>query len=131
MQDSDTATMPKISHEFERRLRELDPDQKVRVIVFLRTQASGDESAAPRSRAERQAVGEAVRKAAERILPEIDAILQLYGGQRLDERPGVLGNVSVETTRAGIEALAASRHVNTILEDQPIFPLVSSKPAGA
>ena len=63
---------------------------------------------------------EASRKSAERALTDIDAILKRHDGRRLARRPNALGSVPVETTAAGIKALASSRWVQAILEDQPI-----------
>jgi hypothetical protein len=110
---------PKISYEFEARLKRLKPEQQVRAIVLLQTQNT-DPAATRPSRADRQKVISAVRHAAQAALPEIDRILKNFRGQRLDSGVNALGSIAVETTVEGIHALAASEHVKAILEDQPI-----------
>jgi hypothetical protein len=60
------------------------------------------------------------RKSAEAALPDIDGILKRFNGKRLATSPDALGCIPVETTAAGITALAASERVKAILEDQPI-----------
>ena len=55
------------------------------------------------------------------VLPEIDRILEEHRGRRLKGEIGALGAVPVATTRAGIDALTASEHVQAIFEDQAIF----------
>jgi hypothetical protein len=53
-------------------------------------------------------------------MTDIDSILKRHDGRRLARRPNALGSMPVETTAAGIKALASSRWVQAILEDQPI-----------
>jgi len=110
----------KISPEFSARLARLGPRQKIRAIVMLRTDIAGEASTRRQSRAERQAVIEAIRKSAEPALVDIDGILERFDGKRLATNVDALGCIPVETTAAGITALAASDHVKAILEDQPI-----------
>jgi hypothetical protein len=40
--------------------------------------------------------------------------------KKLTTNPDALGSISVETTAAGIAALAASEHVKAIIEDQAV-----------
>lgn len=110
----------KISPGFKARLERLVPQQKVRVIVLLRTNEAGKAHRRRQSREERQTAIEAIRKSAERALMDIDSILKRFGGQRLATTPDALGSIPVKTTAAGIATLAASEHVKAILEDQAI-----------
>ncbi len=111
----------KISREFATRLEHLSPRDKVRAVVLLNTPNGANKTATRRlSRAERKAAAEARRKSAEHALPDIDKIIQEFGGQRLEPRPSALGSVHVETTPAGVKALAASKHVKAVLEDQRV-----------
>lgn len=113
----------KISSEFAARLNILEPKQKVRAIVLLRAQNAGKLTAQRQSRAERQAAIEAMRKSAKQALGDVDDILERFGGQRLAQIPDALGSIPVETTVAGINALAASEWVKAIIEDQAIHPI--------
>lgn len=110
----------KISSEFSTRLSRLGPGDKVHAFVLLRTSGTSNRSGKRQSRAERKAAVEASRKSAERALTDIDTILKQHNGRRLARRPNALGSMPVETTAAGIKALASSRWVKAILEDQPI-----------
>jgi hypothetical protein len=73
-----------------------------------------------RTRGNRQATIKAMRKSGEQALPDIDRILARFDGKRLAAKPDALGSIPVETTAAGVIALAASEHVKAILEDQAI-----------
>ena len=53
-------------------------------------------------------------------MDDIDEILKKHDGRRLARRPDALGSLPVETTAAGIRALARSRWVQAVFEDQPI-----------
>ncbi len=110
----------KISTEFEARLNRLGSHQKVRAIVMLHFKDAGKARARRQSRVKRQATFNAILESAEAALPEIDEILERFEGRRLAPSVDALACVPVETTTAGIIALAASKHVKTILEDQPI-----------
>jgi len=110
----------KIGREFSARLANLKPDEKVRVIVLLRIQESKKSAKERHSRARRQKIIKAVRRSTQMAMGEIEDILERFGGQRLEERPDVLGSLPVETTVAGIKELAKSDLVKAILEDQAI-----------
>ncbi len=110
----------KISPEFTARLNRLGPHQKVRAIVMLHFKDAGKARARRQSRVKRQATFNAIRESAEATLPEIDEILERFDGRRLVASVDALGSIPIETTTSGITALAASKHVKTILEDQPI-----------
>ena len=115
-----TRRSKKISSEFSARLARLGPRDKVHAFVLLRTGGTGDRSGNRQGRAEREAAVEAARRSAERALTDIDGILEQHDGRRLARRPNALGSMPVETTAAGVKALASSRWVQAILEDQPI-----------
>ncbi len=72
------------------------------------------------TREQQQATSEALRQSTEEALDELDGILARFHGQRLAEHPDVLGSLPVETTAAGLRALASSRWVKAIMEDQAI-----------
>ncbi len=110
----------KISSEFSTRLARLGPGDKVHAFVLLRTGETSNRSGKRQSRAERNAAVKAARKSAEQALTDIDTILKRHDGRRLARRPNALGSMPVETTAAGIKALASSRWVQAVLEDQPI-----------
>lgn len=117
----------KISPEFAARLDRLDPFQKVRVIVLLCLDNALGTSTKRQSPAERQAIIDAVREAAQAKLLEIDRVLEQFGGKRLAPTVDALGSLPIETTVAGINALAASEQVKAILEDQTILPFTELK----
>ena len=116
----------KISSEFAARLDSLAPQQKIRAIVLLNAKNTGKSTRYRQSRAERQAAIKVIRKSAEQALDYIDGVIERFGGQRLAESPDALGSIPVETTAAGINALAESEKVRAILEDQAIYPLLSN-----
>jgi hypothetical protein len=120
------AQQAKISREFSARLSHLKPQQKIHAIVMLETKDAGLVPTQPRSRAHRQAILEAIHHSAEPALKEIDSILEGFDGKRLAEIDA-LGCIPVETTAAGLAALAASKHVKAILEDQPISLLTEPR----
>lgn len=115
-------TKKKISTEFAARLRRYGPGEKVHAIVFLDTSDVKGSSGKRQSREERAAVLEAMQSSARQALDDIDTVLNRFDGQRLAEAPSALGSIPVETTPAGIKALASSKWVQLILEDQSIHP---------
>jgi hypothetical protein len=109
----------KISSGFAARLDRLGPRQKVHAILFLHTDV--DDASSKRQRGdERETAIEATRESAEQALSEVDDILARFDGHRLADRPDVLGSIPIETTTAGLKALASSEWVTAILEDQEI-----------
>lgn len=110
----------KIGPEFAVRLKRLAPQQKIRAIVMLYTKGVSELPGQRQSHAERQKAIEEIRKSVEPALADIDDILKRFGGRRLANSPDALGSTPVESTVAGITALAASKHVRAILEDQAI-----------
>src|SRR3972149_7763698 len=115
----------KISREFAARLNGLGPHQKVRAVVMLETGSAVKAGAGRRPAAVRQAAIASMTEAADEALASIDGSLRRCGGQRLAKSANALGAIPVETTVTGISALAASKHVKAILEDQPISLLAS------
>ena len=111
----------KISADFANRLSNLHPQQKVRVIVFLYVD-KGKNCGARQSPAERKAAIEAIRKSAKLALDYIFKIIQEFGGKPLAEDPGALGQIPIEISAAGVNALAESDLVKAVLEDQQISP---------
>ena len=112
--------MTKISEEFSDRLLQLEHEQKIRAIIMLDTGRGPVVSTGRRSKGGRQDAIEAVRKAAEPALVDIDRILKEHGGKRLAAHVDALGAIAVETTADGTRALADCPMVKAILEDQPI-----------
>ena len=93
---------------------------------MVRTQSPGEGTGRRQIPADRHANIELIRKSAETVLPNIDGILERFDGKRL-ANVDTLGCVPIETTVAGIKALAASDHVKAILEDQPISLLSAAR----
>jgi pimeloyl-ACP methyl ester carboxylesterase len=120
MAHNDDFHQAKIGAEFAARLARRKPQQKVRAIVLLGTDVAGETPARRQSRAEQQTLIEARRKSAEPALIEIDKTLARHDGKRLATSISTLGTVPLETTAAGIKALATSQYVKAILEDQAI-----------
>ena len=112
----------KISAGFSAKLARLGSGDTVRAVVVTRAASAERKPARRQSRQERKAAIEAVRQAAEEALPEIDRVLKEAGGRRLTDSPDALGSIAVETTAAGIMALAESSRVKVVLEDQSISP---------
>lgn len=122
MHDKKTSGKEKISPAFAARLARLRPGQTIRVMVLLRGNDPEKKTTRRQSRVERKAAIKAKRQAAAAALHDIDGILEDLGGQRLADHPDALGSLPLETTAAGIDALAASDRVTAILEDQAIHP---------
>jgi subtilisin family serine protease len=114
------AASDKIGSRFAEMLGRLGPDQKVRAIVLLRLPGSDRGSRRRVASGERRAAVGALRTESEPAVRDIDKILERFKGTRLATHADALGSVPVETTPAGISALATSEHVKAILEDQPI-----------
>jgi hypothetical protein len=113
------ASEGKISPELASRLRRLDPGCQVRVVLFLQTPPLPAQTSRQSPDARQDRV-EAVKESAQRAVSAVDRILADHGGTRLSKSPTALGSLSVETTAAGVSALARSKWVKTVVEDQPI-----------
>ena len=109
----------KISPEFFDKLNRLDPKQKIRIVVMLYTSEMGKKSR-HQPRAERKKAMESILEASKKAIPEIDAILNRYGGEKWASAPDVLGCLPLETTVSGVNALTSLKEVKAVLEDQPI-----------
>jgi hypothetical protein len=110
----------KISAQFSARLARLEPGDKVRAFLLLRVGGPGSRSGRRQTRAEREEAVKAFRKSSGQALDDLDKILKKHDGRLLARRPNALGSLPVETTAAGIRALARSRWVQAVFEDQPI-----------
>jgi hypothetical protein len=110
----------KISPGFARRLADVASGERVRALVLLNRPARHTALKRRPTRAARQKTAVAIRTKANEALPEIDRILGRYKGRRLAQGVNGLGMVPVEAPPAAFRALAASRVVKAILEDQPI-----------
>ncbi|UCC31432.1 MAG: hypothetical protein JSU86_03980 [Phycisphaerales bacterium] len=111
---------PKISAAFSARLAKLAPEQKLRVIVMLANGPSRKSSGRRLTREQRRRAMEKTQATADGALRAVDRILERFDGKRLAKRADALGCVAVETTAAGIRALADAPEVESILEDQQI-----------
>lgn len=113
----------KISPEFEQRLAAREPGSTVQAVLLIAAPLVGETSSSRLERvARRGEMREAIRAAAAAALPEIDRVLARFGGRRLADGVDVLGSLPVETTPAGIRALADASGVRAILENQAVWP---------
>ena len=120
-QGQDKSTKNKISNEFAARLDQLEPGETIRAVILLEVKSS--EKPVVRglqSDTQRKAAVDRVLQAAENALKDIDDIIDGFKGRRLDKHPTALGSVLVETTAAGVYALAESTKVKAIIEDQGV-----------
>ena len=109
----------KISTEFAARLREKPAEAAVSVLVIV----GGPVSSRPggrRSRAARRAAIKELRQRTEAALRDIAAVIEAHGGRVTFSTSGVLGAVGLQTSVAGVWALAESASVKAIKDDQPI-----------
>jgi hypothetical protein len=118
---------PKVSGALASRLDRLPRDETIQLIVRLNTppmhDPPGDRAA---RRANRAAAVDAVRVAARSALSEVDEILARFHGRRLSPDVNALGTILVETTAEGAHALAASRQVRTLLDNQSVQGMYSN-----
>jgi len=113
----------RISAEFQSRLEALGPGQRIQVVLLIRPSAAAAIQGKRGSRARRKAAIDAVRLSAADAIRPIDAALAHHGGRRLADGANALGAIPVETTVAGVRALAGLPGVQAIIEDQAILPL--------
>lgn len=114
-QETQAAQRDKLSGGLRRRLAQMKADRPVRAVVLL-------EAATPAGRGQdRQEAIRAVRKSAATAKTALGPLLLRVGGHWLDDEPDALGSIGVETTPAGLFALADSDYVKAILEDQRVF----------
>jgi hypothetical protein len=100
----------------------MKPNRPVRAVVLL-------ESAKPAGRTQnRQEAILAVRTTAASAKVALSPLLMRIGGHWLADEPDALGSIGVETTPAGLLALADSEYVKAILEDQRMVVLPRPRP---
>ena len=110
----------RISTTFAARLKRLEPEQKVRAVLLLHKPKNGSARGRRQSPSDRQATIEATRRSTDAALSAVDKILSKYGGRRLAAGADALGTLPIETTTSGLFALADSKQIDAILEDQEI-----------
>lgn len=118
---------PKISAAFSARLAKLAPGKKLRAIVMLAGAETKKASKRRLTRQERRKEIERRQTSAGSALGAVDRILDRFEGKRLAKSADALGCVPVETTAAGIRALADAPEVESILEDQNVRLLPKPK----
>jgi len=123
MPKHDAPNSNKISLEFATRLTNLEPQQKVRVIVLLQLKNAENLNHKRQTRTERQAAIKAIQESAKQALENISDIIYTFDGQQLRESPDLLGSIPIEIKVAGVNALAASEAVKAVMEDQSIYPV--------
>jgi hypothetical protein len=124
---NDDPQAPKISREFEARLIRLDSERKVRAIVMLQINRPDSEPGQQQARKSRQATIKSIRQTADLALHDVDTILERFDGKRLTDNANALASILVEAPPDGIRALADSKHVKAIFEDQAIASLLHHK----
>jgi hypothetical protein len=124
--DFSTFDRNKLNPEFADRLTQIDPQQKVRVIVLLQVESIEQIAGKRQSRLERQAAIQSVRESAAQVFANIEGIIQHFEGYPLIDRPDALGSIPIEITPAGIEALVKSVAVKAVMEDKSIYQIHSS-----
>lgn len=121
----------KISDGFAHRLAMLPPNQRVRAVVlpapYMVTGVTDNRDSGRNGARvhgdERQAMVREARLRGEGACAELDAVLAKTGGERLSGGSNALGFIVVETTAAGISAIADLDWVGVVLEDQAIRPV--------
>ncbi len=111
-----------IDPDLDRRLRFSRPDEQLQVVVLV---AAPDGVAPVEPAARRKLRGEIaaqLKEAAANLMPAIDAITRVHGGARLSESPTALGTLAVETTPAGVRALAELPTIAAVLANQELEP---------
>ena len=117
----------KLSDTLTSRLEQLSPDQFIRLVVLLSLPNVPEQPSGRASRrANRAATIEAARTAARAGIPDVDQILERYGGRMLSTDVNPLGAIAVETTAEGARSLARSEHVRMLLEDQATYGVFAS-----
>ena len=116
----------KISPQFAARLKNYSPEQKLQVIVLLKSNNNIADNSQRQSRIARKAAIKASQNLVTQAALEIEHIIQDYAGKTLDKQPNVLGTITVEITPPGIQALALSDSVKAIIENQKIHSIYHS-----
>jgi hypothetical protein len=111
----------KISQEFATRLSQRKPDEPVRVVLMLSSAPAAADRGRRALKERRAELAEAARREVEEAEHDVDHVLEEYGGQRLTGgNLSTLGGLVVETTPAGVMALAQCPQVRVVMEDQTI-----------
>ena len=118
--EDDHGSPDKISRQFAARLDRLAPKDEIQAVVLLSGPEPEERAGRRQNRSERREAVERVRGAAGKAVGQVDEVLARFGGRRLSDCPDALGSLPVETTSAGIHALAECDAVSAVLEDQPI-----------
>lgn len=113
----------KISPEFEQHLSIRAPGSTVQAVLLISAPSKKTSSSRQDRIAKRGEVKDRLQAAADLALPEIDQVLARFGGRRLADSVDALGGLPVETTPAGIRALANNSGVQAILENQKVSPM--------
>jgi hypothetical protein len=111
----------KISDEFAARLAKSRAGKKLQAILLLQSPGAPlpANNRRPTAQQRSRRMLEFGTGSAE-IVREIDHLLTQFDGRRLSEAPSSIGTLPVETTAAGIRALATLPSVKSIMEDQPV-----------
>lgn len=113
----------KISPEFERHLSIRDPGSTVQAVLLISVPSRKTLPSRQERISKRGEVKNRLQAASELALSEIDQVLARFGGRRLADNVDALGSLPVETTPAGIRALANASGVQAILENQKVLPM--------
>lgn len=111
----------RISAQFAARLAQLAPDETTRAVILPSIPAPGNQTQQPPPG--RKARIEETKRFSQHVFHDIDEQLGYFGGQRLTKQSNALGYILVETTAAGIAAIADLDWVRAVMEDQPIYEL--------
>ena len=115
----------KISPNFASRLKSFEPERKVRVVLVIKTRSGLQTNPKRQDSVTRKATVSSNQKFTQPVLKDIDIILERFGGERLTKQANALGSILVETTPAGVLALAESNKVKAIREDQKMYRTIN------
>lgn len=115
----------KISPNFASLLKSFEPERKVRVVIVIKTRPVLQTNPKPQDSVTRKATVSSNRKYTQPVLKDIDIILERFGGERLTKQANALGSILVETTPAGVLALAESKKVKAIREDPKTYRTIN------
>ncbi len=110
----------KVSPEFASRLNNYNSKKKIRVIVLLNKKEEGEIRNQQNSFSKRQKFIKTTHNSDKQALKEIEHIIKMFGGRKIEKHPNLLGSMSIEIKASGIKALAASNWIKAIFEDQMI-----------
>jgi hypothetical protein len=122
MKSKNDESLKKISSVFLNRRDSLALNQNIRAIVLIRSSETHKSSRRRQNYSDRHTAIDIMQKSVQKALRDVDHILKSFDGKRLVDSPNALGFIPVETSAAGIRALAGSKWVKAIMEDQQIVP---------